>query len=878
MRLISPTRYFQRTARAIASFFQPKRLAILEACLIGLVSGLAAVLLKLGAGWLGSWRVYTAHNGPVLLWLPAVGLLGGLLAGTLVERFAPETSGSGIPQVKAALAGVGSSLNGRIAFVKLANSILVLASGLTLGRQGPTVQIGAAIAAQLSRWFPTSPDHRRQLIAAGAAAGLAAGFNAPIAGVLFVVEDLIYDLSSITLGPAIMASFIGAVVSRILGGQNLNLHLNLNESHITFSLTELPFYLILGILAGVFGALFHKGIVGATIFNRKILRASMPLRVGLAGLICGLLVAILPEHFRNNSGLREFLLTGEAGLATTAIAFITHFILTVVAAGSGAPGGLFAPSLILGSSLGYLVGLWQWDIVAIGEPSSYALAGMGAFFCAVSRAPITAVVIIFEITTDFNLVLPLMIATVVSYLVSESISSGSLYDELLSLNGINLKKTKATGDILNELKANKVMQSKVESLDADMSLDEAVQVFSASRHRGFPVTSEGQLVGIVSQTDLAKIDSLQLQGDMPLKDIMTHHPLTVSPLDTLSQVLYLLNRYQLSRLPVVEGRKLVGIITRSDIIRAESARLLDETQASSPSDPSYVVYQTRSPQLGRGRLLVPLANLETAPLLLKVALAIAKHKNYELECIQVIQVPRHNSPSQTLVRTTKARRLLQKATQMGEQNQVQVHTQIRVSHDIVHSILETIKERHIDLILMGWKGSHSTPGGIFGDIVDSVIRQAPCGVMLVKWANRETLSNSCPIPLFNRWLVPVAGGPNSQEAVKLLPALLNLGIKPEIRLCQIFSPSQSTLDATALKESKEFLESEVDFPIAATPIYGSSVSETTIEIANQYNYDMVMVGVTRGGLLQQAIQGNIPEAIARGCNGTVILVRGDNRS
>ena len=876
MRLISPTRYFQRAARAISSFFQPKRLAILEACLIGLVSGLAAVWLKLGSGWLGSWRVYTAHNGPVLLWLPAVGLVGGFLAGILVERFAPETSGSGIPQVKAALAGVGSSLNARVAYVKLASSILVLASGLTLGRQGPTVQIGAAIAAQLSRWFPTSPDHRRQLIAAGAAAGLAAGFNAPIAGVLFVVEDLTYDLSSISLGPAIMASFIGAVVSRILGVQSLNLDLNLDRFQTTFSIQEIPFYLILGILAGGFGALFHKGIVGATIFNRKVLRVSLPLRMGLAGLICGLVVAMLPEQFRNNSGLREFLLTGEAGLKTTAIAFVTHFLLTVVAASSGAPGGLFAPSLVLGSSLGYMVGLWQWDILAIGEPTSYALAGMGAFFCAVSRAPITAVVIIFEITTDFNLVLPLMIGTVVSYLVSESISSGSLYDELLSLNGINLKKPKATGDILHEVKANDVMQSKVQTLDANMSLDEAVQAFSASPHRGFPVTSERQLVGIVSQSDLAKIARLQLQGDTPLKDIMTYHPMAVSPLDTLSQVLYLLNRYQLSRLPVVEGRKLVGIITRSDIIRAESVRLLDETQANYRADPSYVVYQTRSPQLGRGRLLVPLANPQTAPLLLKVALAIARDKNYELECIQVIQVPRHNSPSQTAVRTTKARRLLQQATRMGEESQVQIHTQIRVSHDVVQTILEIIKERHIDLILMGWKGSHSNPGGIFGDIVDSIIRQAPCEVMLVKWASRGTLENSCPIPLFNRWLVPVAGGPNSQEAVRLLPSLLTLGVKPEIRLCQIFSPSQSNLDATALKETKEFLEREITCPIAATPVYGNSVSETTINIANQYDYDMVIVGASREGLLQQAIKGNIPSAIARGCHGTVILVRGEN--
>ena len=206
---------------------QSKRLAIAEACLIGLVSGLAAVLLGQGVGWLGGWRQHLAHEFPVYIVLPAFGLLGGLLAGWIVERFAPAASGSGMSEVKAVLARVPMPLNLRIAIVKLIGSILVLGSGMPLGREGPTVQIGAALAAQLSRWVPTSPDHRRQLLAAGAGAGLAAAFNAPIAGVLFVVEELLQDISGITLGTAILASFIAAVVSRIYGSHSLDLNLHL---------------------------------------------------------------------------------------------------------------------------------------------------------------------------------------------------------------------------------------------------------------------------------------------------------------------------------------------------------------------------------------------------------------------------------------------------------------------------------------------------------------------------------------------------------------------------------------------------------------------------------------------------------------------------
>ncbi len=184
---------------------------------------------------------------PAYLVLPGIGLLGGILAGWLVERFAPEASGSGMSEVKAVLARVPMPLNLRIALVKLVSATLVLGSGMPLGREGPTVQIGAALANQLSNWVPTSPEHRRQLIAAGAGAGLAAAFNAPIAGVLFVVEELLQDVSGITLGTAILASFIASVISRLYGSHSLDLnHLDLGFSHTTFFAQEIPFYLILG--------------------------------------------------------------------------------------------------------------------------------------------------------------------------------------------------------------------------------------------------------------------------------------------------------------------------------------------------------------------------------------------------------------------------------------------------------------------------------------------------------------------------------------------------------------------------------------------------------------------------------------------------------
>ncbi|MBE9002650.1 MULTISPECIES: chloride channel protein [unclassified Nostoc] len=875
------------------TWWQPRRgLAIAEACVIGLVAALSAVFLKVGSGWLGTWRVHTTHLFPAWLVLPVIGLVLGFLAGWMVDRLAPEAAGSGIPQVKASLANVPVNLSWRVAGVKLLSAIIAIGSGMTLGRQGPTVQVGAGLAAGMSRWVPTSPDHRRQMIAAGAGAGLAAAFNAPIAGVLFIVEELLQDLSGLTLGTAIIASFIGGVISRLLGGGSLDLNLQLTQSSSQFSIPEIPFFVLLGILAGLLGALFNSGLIFSIKFYRR-LHISLPLRVALAGFISGVVVAMLPPSFRDNTGLRESLITGGSQPTVAAIAFTAQFILTLIAFGSGAPGGLFAPSLILGSCLGHIIGVAELYITGVGSPTTYALAGMGGFFSAVSKVPITAIVIVFEMTTDFNLVLPLMIVSVAAYLVADKVVPGSLYEKLLELKGIALTKQVPMEGALTKLTAKDVMQERVETLDAEMSLEEAMQSFARSHHRGFPVVEDSKLVGIVTQSDLLKIRESANHAlrdrnlaDIFLKEIMTPVPMTVTPTHTLGNVLYLLDRYQISRLPVVNGRKLIGIITRADIIRAEADHLNcgNGTPKLQP-EPSYIVYQTRSPSTGSGRLLVPVANPETAGILLQMAAAIARDRHYEIDCVQVMLIPRHSSPSETQVRTAKSRRLLRQAEVLAKKWKIPLHTQIRVTHDVAQAILETINEQHIDLILMGWKGNTSTPGRIFGSVVDNIIRQATCEVVLVKLGTTPhyplSPEGAPPSPLptqhsFNRWLVPMAGGPNSPLAIKLLPALITLGNDPQIRLTQVFNPSELKPDMSISEQAIRQLmrRRKLSSSVVALPVQADSVAEGVINLVKTEGYDVVVLGASREGLLQQAIQGNIPEAIASGVESTVILVRG----
>ncbi|BAZ14118.1 Cl- channel voltage-gated family protein [Calothrix sp. NIES-4071] len=842
---------------------RPKRLAVFEACIIGLVSGLAAVLLGQGVGWLGGVRMHMSHSFPAVIVLPAIGLIGGFLAGALVENIAPSAAGSGMSEVKAVLAQVPMPFNLRIAAVKLLGATLVLGSGMPLGREGPTVQIGATLANAFSHWFPTSPEHRRQLIAAGAGAGLAAAFNAPIAGVLFVVEELLQETNGITLGTAILASFIAAIVARIWGSHSLNLDLHSVTPNSSFFASEIPFYLLLGILAGLLGVLFNRGVLTSLALNRR-LKISLSWRIGLAGLVTGFALTTLPSVFRDNAGLREMLLTGEGNWQLVAFAFCIQFLLILFTYSSGAPGGLLVPTLGLGAALGFLVGSLEYHLLGLSLATTYARVGMAAFFCGVARVPITAVIIVFEMTTDFNLVLPLMIVSVTAYLVAESLEAGSLYDRLLESKGIHLSKYNSSIEPWTKLTAANVMSSKVETLPSQMSLTEALHAFSDSNHRTFPVLDDGKLVGMLTQKDIGNLSQRNLSGLHTVGQVMNPALVTVHPKDTLAHVLYLLNRYNLSCLPVISGQRLAGIITRSDIIRVEAAYLNGEENLIQPkTQPSRIIYQTRSPETGKGRILVPLSNPKTARTLLQMAIAIANEYNYEIECLHTIVIPRHLSPTETSIPMKAGLNLMRRAMHLARTSNIPLHTQIKVVHNLSQAILETVKDRDINLVLMGWKGSTNTPGRVFSRVVDTVIRQAACDVVLVKLNDHSHFEN---------WLVPMAGGPNAQQAIKLLPALTSLSKTPTVKLCQVFEPSQ-TPDTTKLNKAANFLKQRLHTTVGVTPLTAHKVPEAVLDCAKRNNCDVIMLGASREAILQQAVHGSIPNTISRKSEQNLILVR-----
>jgi CIC family chloride channel protein len=685
----------------------PTNINLLEACTIGLVAAIGAVLLKDGVGFLGAWRIAGVDfaNANFGQWhfffLPLVGLVGGLVAGALIQFVAPEATGSGIPQVKAAIMGVPQDLGLRTAAVKLVSCVVALGSGLSMGREGPTVQLSAALSAKASELIRSSPKHRAQLIAAGAGAGLAAAFNAPLAGALFVLEELIGRISGFTVGTAVVACFMAAVLSRLVGVHSLDIEMSKLNGLSTFFPIDIPFYLLLGAAAGLLGALFNKSIIGGLTLNRDFLKWPVTITCGLAGLISGILVASVPPLYNDYSGLREALVAGNLGLNAILLALVLQFVLTVVAYSSGAPGGLFAPSLTMGACLGLLVAFVEQQLCGSANSVTFAIVGMGAVFCAVARVPMTAVVIIFEMTTDFNVVLPLMICSVVSYLVAEKLDPGSIYDQLLEWGGIDTDTAESQRSLaqraMRTTAVGQIMQRQVETIEQSAPLVQIRAHFAASRHHGFPVLDQDKkIVGMLTEHDLLILG--QEQGEEIIaQKVMVPNPVTVDVEQSLAEAVLLFDNYKISRIPVVDDGRLVGIITREDVVAAESKTLHRPLGGNNKRDlnaRSFVTYETRAFAQSKSRILVVLQAESEAKRLSLVALAanIAKERAFDLECLHVQTSEQRDS--------SKARILVQQAEDAATELSVTVHTSVRLAHHQVVAVGEIIDRRPIEMVVL----------------------------------------------------------------------------------------------------------------------------------------------------------------------------------
>lgn len=515
---------------------------------------------------------------------------GGLLAGLALTYAFPAARGSGIPQVKAAYAVQTERLRLRDGAAKFVITSVQIGSGASLGREGPTVHMCAALASALGRWFALSPRSVRRLLPVGAAAGVAAAFNAPIAAVTFTVEEIVGTLDQTVLSGVVVAAALAAVIEHTL----LGVHpiFTFKQTLVFQHLSSLPLHAILGVLAGLVSHAFNAGLLRLRAgFQqyRAIPDWSKPALGGLATGLCAV-AGLLLVHSRGiaGGGYEQLgqALDGSLTLQTLLVLGALKFGATLFSYSSGGAGGLFAPSLFIGAMLGGAMGWLEHQAFGYVEVGEFALVGMGAVFAGVIRAPITSVLIIFEMTGGYALVLPLMIANATAYLVARHFDARGLYDSLLEQDGIHLLHAPTAATQLEGLRVAHAMTRDVRTLAAELSVSQALAAIEAEDFSAYPVVDRaGRCLGL---TNLARLRRVVAEdgGARPLTELVRLKEY-VYPEDPLIRAVVRMNAVGARQLPVVgkDDQLLKGIVTMSDIFRtqAQAAEATGEAESSRPT-------------------------------------------------------------------------------------------------------------------------------------------------------------------------------------------------------------------------------------------------------------------------------------------------------
>lgn len=414
-----------------------RRRTLLAAACVGALSGAVAVAFRLlveRAEALGSRLAHAlAALGPLgYVGIVLFGATLGAVAGLLVDRVEPEAGGSGIPQAKAAIMGLRPLRPWRLVLVKIVGGCAALTAGMSMGREGPTIHLGAAMGEIFGRVAKVPLRSRRALVAAGGGAGLAAAFNAPLAGFLFVMEELRREMSPLTYGASLIGSVLAVGVARFALGQGSSFALSAPPP---LPLTDLPAVLLVGVAAGLIGILFNRSIMAASGLRR---RKAWP-RWAAAALVGGLMATMFvlwPEIAGGGHGVAQRILQGGMGSVTlvAAIALLVGKLAsTVLAYATGVPGGIFAPLLVIGSAAGLAMGLLLRPFPALAvAPATLATVGMAAILASSVRAPLTGVVLIIEMTGQYALLYNLLVAAFVAYAVAEILHDVPIYEALLA--------------------------------------------------------------------------------------------------------------------------------------------------------------------------------------------------------------------------------------------------------------------------------------------------------------------------------------------------------------------------------------------------------------------------------------------------------------
>lgn len=580
---IGATRIFQRLRLPSNQKYFILTITIAVAC--GLVAVSYHLLIRLMSANLIERAI--ALQGPArIVWMLVIPTAGGLAAGLLIYFFAREASGSGIPQVKIAYQMNYGRVPMRVAAGKAVISALCVGSGASLGREGPTVQICAALSHAIARLFSIPRHKQMNQLPVGAAAAIAAAFNTPIAAVTFALEEIIGDLNQKLAASIVIAAVIASTIERALLGPH-PLFAGANVYALNHP-SELLAYAALGITAGFVGVVFSKMILWLRMAFRDRMNIPPWSKPALGGAIIGVIGLWQPQALGIGYDFLGVVLRGQDQLVLNAVLalMVAKLLASSFSYGSGMSGGVLGPSMFVGGMLGAAT----WHIVFSLQPEvaiargAFALVGMGAMFAAVIRVPITSILLIFEMTYNYEIILPVMIANATAYAVASRLTPLSIYEAFLFQDGIHLGHAPKT-DALGRITAASVMTREVVTLPDDITVAEALDVVGRLEFNGFPVLRDGQMVGLITTGDLRRLEAEGRQQEL-ITGAMVKKIVHAHPDQTLDTVVLKLAQRELSQLPVVsraDDTRLLGIITLRDIARAQ-ARLASMQYSLGPDD------------------------------------------------------------------------------------------------------------------------------------------------------------------------------------------------------------------------------------------------------------------------------------------------------
>ena len=548
------------------------------ACLVGVGTGGAAGLfirlVELVQFWpatAGQTKLFSVTlTWPLLVAIPA---LGGLLCGAVLRYLDPAVKGTGTPEILHAIRRKGGHIGGRYTAVKTLASLFTVCSGGAAGPEAPMVTVGAGLGSWAGRRLKIPPEYLRTLVAAGAAAGFAAVFNAPIAGVLFAIEVLLKEFASQAFAMVILATVTASLTTHLILGERV--FVEVPSSYSFNSVRELGFYFVLAVLAGAFAKLF----VAVSLFVDKRFEkgvASPMTRAALGGLLLGLLGLLLPQALGNGHLVIPDLIRAEAASpwAWTLLLLLLFgkMIACPLTVGSGGSGGIFIPYLLMGAALGGLVGRGVHAFFPWAAPSgAYMLVGMGAVFGGITFAPFTAIILLFELTRDYNIILPMMFTVGIAVLVARAIDPESLEGHKLLKKGVRLNERPELR-VLENYHVRDIMSRSVRVIPEDYSLRQIADFVSGAPHTGYPVVDgSGRAVGLLTFAEMQRAFAAPGVEDAALsaRDIMRPKFPTVGPDEPLEHAIRRMQEFGADRVLVVAGDEpgvIIGIVTNGDVL------------------------------------------------------------------------------------------------------------------------------------------------------------------------------------------------------------------------------------------------------------------------------------------------------------------------